>query len=113
MDQAALMDRRWRRNKHGRERKNYGWPIIHHKETRAGLESPVVEYTPACAPASGMFYRGSAFPKFKGNFFLGCLRGEMLVRVVFDGRRFVGQEGLVKNYGRIRDVAEGPDGYLY
>jgi aldose sugar dehydrogenase len=93
--------------------KNYGWPIIHHKEMRAGLESPVVEYTPACAPASGMFYRGSAFPKFKGNFFLGCLRGEMLLRVVFDGRRFVEQEGIVKNYGRIRDVAQGPDGYLY
>jgi len=93
--------------------KNYGWPTIHHKESRSGLESPVVEYTPACAPASGMFYRGAAFPKFKGSFFLGCLRGEMLVRVVFEGRKFVGQESLLKDYGRIRDVAEGPDGYLY
>jgi aldose sugar dehydrogenase len=93
--------------------KNYGWPTIHHNETRPGLESPVVEYTPACAPASGMFYRGSAFPKFKSNFFLGCLRGQMLIRVVFDGRRMAGQEGVVKEYGRIRDVAEGPDGFLY
>ena len=41
-------------------------------KTRAGLESPVVEYTPACAPASGMFYRGSAFPKFKGTFWVVC-----------------------------------------
>ena len=48
---------------------------------RAGLESPLLEYTPACAPASGMFYRGSAFPQFKGNFFFGCLRGERLIRV--------------------------------
>jgi len=93
--------------------KNYGWPIIHHTQTRAGLESPLLEYTPACAPASGMFYRGSAFPKFKGNFFFGCLRGERLIRVVLDGRRVVSQEDLVKDYGRIRDVAEGPDGYLY
>lgn len=93
--------------------KNYGWPLIHHRETREGLESPVVEYTPACAPASGMFYSGAAFPKFKGNFFLGCLRGERLERVVFDGRQLVGQESFLKNYGRIRDVAEGPDGYLY
>jgi glucose/arabinose dehydrogenase len=37
----------------------------------------------------------------------------MLIRVVLDGRRVLGQEGLVKDYGRIRDVAEGPDGYLY
>src|SRR3954467_6707408 len=49
--------------------KNYGWPAIHHQQTRAGLESPVLEYTPACAPASGMFYRGSQLPAFKGNFF--------------------------------------------
>lgn len=93
--------------------KNYGWPIIHHTETRAGLESPLLEYTPACAPASGMFYRGSVFPKFEGNFFFGCLRGEMLIRVALDGRKVLGQEGVVKEYGRIRDVAEGPDGYLY
>ena len=93
--------------------KNYGWPTIHHTQSRAGLESPLLEYTPACAPASGMFYRGSVFPKFKGNFFFGCLRGAMLIRVALDERRVVGQEGIVNNYGRIRDVAEGPDGYLY
>ena len=93
--------------------KNYGWPIIHHKETKAGLESPLLEYTPACAPASGMFYRGTAFPQFSGNFFFGCLKGEALVRVELDGRRVVSQENLLKDYGRIRDVAQGPDGFLY
>src|SRR5215213_703476 len=93
--------------------KNYGWPTIHHTQTAPGLESPLLEYTPACAPASGTFYRGSVFPKFKGNFFFGCLRGEMLIRVALDGRKVLGQEGVVKEYGRIRDVAEGPDGYLY
>jgi aldose sugar dehydrogenase len=93
--------------------KNYGWPTIHHKQTGEGLESPLLEYTPACAPASGMFYRGSVLPRFKGNFFLGCLRGERLIRVVLDGRRVVSQEDLIKDYGRIRDVAEGPDGFLY
>jgi len=94
--------------------KNYGWPLIHHTETRAGLESPLLEYTPACAPASGMFYRGSAFPQFKGNFFFGCLRGTRIIRVVLDGRRVVSQENLLSGkYGRIRDVAEGPDGNLY
>jgi aldose sugar dehydrogenase len=94
--------------------KNYGWPIIHHTQTRAGLESPLLEYTPACAPASGMFYRGSQFPQFKGNFFFGCLRGERIIRVTLDGRKVVSQEDLLAGkYGRIRDVAEGPDGLLY
>ncbi len=95
-------------------RKNYGWRLIHHKESRAGLEAPLWEYTPAVAPASGAFYRGSAFPQFRGNFFFGCLKGERIIRVVLDGRRVVSQEALLEGkYGRIRDVAEGPDGAIY
>lgn len=94
--------------------KNYGWPVIHHRQTRAGMEAPLLEYTPACAPASGMFYRGSQFPQFKGNFFFGCLRSTRIIRVVLDGRRVVSEENLLeKKYGRIRDIAEGPDGFIY
>jgi glucose/arabinose dehydrogenase len=94
--------------------KNYGWDAIHHRATKEGMESPLLEYTPACAPASGAFYRGAALAKFKGNFFFGCLRGEGLQRVVLDGRRVVSEERLFQNrFGRIRDVAEGPDGALY
>ena len=94
--------------------KNYGWPVIHHVETRAGMEPPLLEYTPACAPGSAAFYRSSVFPQFRGNFFVGCLRGERIIRVVLESRRVVSQENLLeKKYGRIRDVAEGPDGYLY
>jgi glucose/arabinose dehydrogenase len=94
--------------------KNYGWPVIHHTQTHPGKEAPLLEYTPACAPASGMFYRGGAFAQFRGNFFFGCLAGRRMIRVVLDGRRVVTQENLLAGkYGRIRDVAEGPDGYLY
>jgi len=94
--------------------KNYGWPTIWGTRTQAGLEPPLLEYTPACAPASGAFYNGDAFPSFKGNFFFGCLRGTRLIRVVLDGRKVVSQENLLSDtYGRIREVAEGPDGYIY
>jgi glucose/arabinose dehydrogenase len=94
--------------------KNYGWPAIHHRQTQAGMEAPLLEYTPACAPASGMFYRGSQLPQFKGNFFFGCLRGTRIIRVVLDGRRVVSEENLLEGqYGRIRDIAEGPDGFIY
>ncbi len=94
--------------------KNYGWPIIHHRATALGMEAPLLEYTPAVAPASGMFYRGTAFRQFTGNFFFGCLRGERIIRVVLDGRRVVSQENLLENkYGRIRDMAEGPDRDIY
>ena len=94
--------------------KNYGWPTIYGNRTQAGLEPPLLEYSPACAPASGMFYNADAFPNFKGNFFFGCLAGKRLIRVVLDGRRVVSQEYLLNDtYGRIREVATGPDGYIY
>jgi glucose/arabinose dehydrogenase len=94
--------------------KNYGWPVIHHRQTRAGMETPLLEYTPAMAPAGATFYRGSTFPQFRNNFFFACLRGKSIIRVVLDGKRVVSQERLFQNeYGRIRDVAEGPDGAIY
>lgn len=94
--------------------KNYGWPTIHHEQTREGLVPPLLEYTPAVAPASGRFYRGTAIPDFTGNFLFGGLKGTCLVRVVLDGARVVRQERLLDGaYGRLREVAEGPDGALY
>ena len=94
--------------------KNYGWPVIHHRQGRSGMESPLLEYTPAVAPAGAMFYRGAAFPEFRGDFFFGNLRGECVIRVVLDGRRVLRQERLlVEQYGRIRDIAEDPAGLIY
>jgi glucose/arabinose dehydrogenase len=94
--------------------KNYGWPEIHHTETREGMVSPLLEYTPACAPGSAMFYTATVFPQFSGNFFFGCLAGKRIIRVILDGRKVVSQENLLPNtYGRIREMEQGPDGYIY
>jgi aldose sugar dehydrogenase len=94
--------------------KNYGWAKISHRMTRKGMESPLVEYSPAVAPASGVFYRGDAFPAYKNNFFFGALKGEALVRLVVEGRRITAQEYLfTKKYGRIREVAVSPEGHIY
>lgn len=97
--------------------RNYGWPIIHHREQKAGLESPLLEYTPAVAPGSGMFYRGAAFPQFKHNYFFGGLRGQRIQRIVVTGKAphsVVREEALLgEEFRRIRDVVEGPDGFIY
>ncbi len=94
--------------------KNYGWDKISHNMTKAGMETPIIEFSPAVAPASGMFYRGNLFPEFKNNFFFGALKGEMIVRLVLDGRKIVSRDNLLeKKYGRIREVAEAPDGSIY
>jgi glucose/arabinose dehydrogenase len=97
--------------------KNYGWPIIHHRQTRAGLVSPLLEFTPAIAPSGASFVRGPALPSFAGDFFFAALRGERLVRVRFapqDPRRVALVEDLFTGeYGRLREVMSGPDGALY
>lgn len=94
--------------------KNYGWDKISHMSKKDGMETPLVEYSPAVAPASAMFYRGDAFPAFKGNLFFGALKGEAIVRLVIDGRKITAQEFLLKKqFGRIREVAVSPEGYIY
>jgi aldose sugar dehydrogenase len=94
--------------------KNYGWAKISHKSKREGMETAIVEYSPAVAPASGMFYRGKLFPEYKNNFFFGALKGQAIIRLVLDGRRVISQEKMfVKTYGRIREIAEAPDGSIY
>ena len=94
--------------------KNLGWPEIHHTEKREGMVSPLLEYSPACAPGSGMFYNGSVFTAFKGNFFFGCLKSSRIIRVTLDGSKVVAQENLLDGVlGRIREMEEGPDGYIY
>ncbi|EPR30505.1 glucose/sorbosone dehydrogenase family protein [Alkalidesulfovibrio alkalitolerans DSM 16529] len=93
---------------------NYGWPVIHHRQTSPGMIPPLLEYTPAIAPAGAAFLTGDLFPGWRHDFFFACLRGEKLVRVKFDGETPVEQEFLLEGkFGRLRDVSGGPDGALY
>jgi glucose/arabinose dehydrogenase len=97
--------------------KNYGWPVVHHKESAPGMVSPLLEYTPAVAPSGASFSTGAALPSFQGDFFFTNLRGEVLIRVRMDPknpRRVLETEELFRDvYGRLRDVVVGPDGALY
>ena len=93
---------------------NYGWPLVSHEKKHAGTVAPLLVYTPAVAPAGAVIYTGNKLKGAKGNLFFGCLAGQCLMRVVLDGDKVVQQERLLnKKYGRIREVAQGPDGYLY
>lgn len=94
--------------------KNYGWAEIYGKTEKEGMIAPLLEYSPACAPASLMFYNGNQFPSFKGNFFFGCLKSTRIVRVVLNGSKIVGQEDLLNGtFGRIREMAQSPNGAIY
>lgn len=106
--------------------RNYGWPVITfgreyltgfrigEGSTRADVEAPLIQWTPSIAPSGMTFYTGDAFPAWRGSLFVGALRGSMLVRLTLDGNRVVGEEQLLRERGlRIRDVRQGPDGFLY
>jgi glucose/arabinose dehydrogenase len=97
--------------------KNYGWPLVHHRDSRPGMVSPLLEYTPAVAPSGASFCRCALLPSFQNDFFFATLRGERLIRVRLDAkdrRKIAETEELFSGvYGRLRDVVAGPDGALY
>ncbi len=93
---------------------NYGWPTIHHRASGSGMREPLLEFTPAIGPAAAVFYQGKAFPELNGSLLVGCLRGESILSVSFTGAQPGRIERLLsKEYGRIREMTEGPDGYIY
>jgi len=110
--------------------RNYGWPVVgygvdyggtavHEARSREGMEGPVQFWTPSIATSGLMVYGGEAFPNWRGHLFVGGLAGQQLHRVpIVDGE--LGYEvgrmerrPLLFGMGRIRDVREGPDGFIY
>jgi glucose/arabinose dehydrogenase len=81
---------------------------------RAGLEQPIYYWDPSIAPSGMAFYTGDKFPAWRGNLFVGALKFQLLVRLTLKGEKVVAEERLLKGLEeRIRDVRQGPDGYLY
>jgi glucose/arabinose dehydrogenase len=112
--------------------RNSGWPVVSYGRTnpgprvsdvpwREGFEVPFVVWVPLIAPSGLTFYSGSQFPAWKGNLFVGGMKyGELpvtgrLERVVFnDKMEEIRRESLLTDLKqRIRDVRQGPDGFLY
>jgi glucose/arabinose dehydrogenase len=105
--------------------KNYGWPVIGfgvnyttglaiHKGThRDGMEQPVKIWVPSIGISGMMFYTGDKFPQWRGNLFIGGMNGQQLSRLTLTGRRVANEEALVQQMGRIRDIRQGPDGFIY
>lgn len=94
--------------------KNYGWPDISYNQQAPGKLPPLVLYDAAIAPAGAAFYTADAFPQWQNDFFFANLRGQALIRIGLNGIEVAGQEKLLeRQYGRLRDVKQGPDGFLY
>jgi glucose/arabinose dehydrogenase len=107
--------------------RNYGWPLVtqgrnYGTGTRIGEEGPKPGFEPplkvwlpvSVAPSGMVFLTSDRYPGWKGNLFLGTLRGQSLLRLELDGQNVVKEQELLSSAKvRIRDVRQGPDGYLY
>jgi glucose/arabinose dehydrogenase len=107
--------------------RNYGWPLLTYGRNyglgtrigeegpKPGFEQPLHHWVPVSVAPSGMaFLTSERYPGWQGSLFVGTLRGQVLLRLQLDGTKVVREERLLGALNeRIRDVRQGPDGYLY
>ena len=104
--------------------KNYGWPkitygknyddtIITDDTALPGLEQPMHYWVPSIAPSGMAFVTSDIYPKWKNNLLVGSLKFQYLNRVVIENGKVVREEKLLDGMGRVRNVRQGPDGYIY
>lgn len=109
---------------------NYGWPLYTNGLDYSGEEVaigkdlgldfpiedtvlPIVDFTPAPAISNFTFHFGSEFPDWNDDLLVGTLKASTLYRVRVQDGKLIEQEKLITDFGRIRDVAMGADGYVY
>lgn len=103
---------------------NYGWPLITYgvdydgsvvsdRTHKEGMAQPIIQWTPSIAVSAVQFVDDSRFPLWKNNLMVGALKFEELRRLVIKNKSVGQQEIILKDYGRVRDIQNGPDGALY
>jgi len=104
--------------------KNYGWPlvtfgidydnsIISKDTTKAGIEPPVTYWKPSIAPCGMAFVNSEKFKGWNGDLLVGSLKFMYLQHLVIKDNKVVKRENILEKIGRVRDIRQGPDGYIY
>lgn len=104
--------------------KNYGWPVITYgmnydgtpwtdKTHMEGMEQPIHYWLPSIATCGIDFYEGDLFPGWKNNLLATGMSAEELQRIVIEDGKVTHIETLLKQQGRVREVASAPDGSIY
>lgn len=103
---------------------NYGWPVITYginysgtkitdETARPNMEQPVYYWLPSIAPSGMTFVTGDKYPELKGHLLTGSLKFLYLEADYLDGEEVVKREKLIDGVGRVRNVRQAPDGYIY
>ncbi|MEO9884199.1 MAG: PQQ-dependent sugar dehydrogenase [Balneola sp.] len=104
--------------------KNYGWPVISYginyngtsftdKTEMEGMEQPKTYWDPSIAPSGLDFVTSDTYPDWKGKAIVGSLKFNYLVIVDLDGTEVSNKNIVLEGIGRVRNVRQAPDGYIY
>lgn len=107
-----------------RKGKNYGWPVISYGVNydgtsftdlteKEGMEQPLFYWVPSIAPSGMAFVNSDLYPQWKGNLLVGSLKFNYLERLVLEEGKVVKREKILVDLGRVRNVRQAPDGYIY
>ncbi|MEW6002576.1 MAG: PQQ-dependent sugar dehydrogenase [Nitrospirota bacterium] len=98
---------------------NYGWPRVIGAPNLKPYIDPIIVWKKTTPPSGITFYNGNVLKHLQGDLFVATLRSEALIRVSLGKdqvrriERWFARDYDNGKFGRIRDVAEGPDGALY
>ncbi len=104
---------------------NFGWPVVTFGEEygggaigegnkKDGMVDPLWVWVPSIAPSGLAFYSGDRFKQWQGSLIGGALKSRLMFRLSLDNAKVTGEERFLSgDFGRIRDVRQGPDGYVY
>ena len=103
---------------------NYGWPVVTYGidydgtsisniSQKPGMEDPIYYWVPSIAPSGMTFVTGDRYPEWKGDLLVGSLKFQYLELVKLDGDKITGRQKIATDIGRVRNVAQAPDGYIY
>jgi aldose sugar dehydrogenase len=104
--------------------KNYGWPLVSYgvnysgtKFTdlteQTGMQSPIWHWTPSIAPSGMTFVTSDTYPDWQGQLLVGSLKFGYLMLCKLDGNKVISEKVLFDGIGRVRNVVQLNDGYIY
>lgn len=107
-----------------KKKANYGWPIITYginysgtsitdATHKKGLKQPIYYWVPSIAPSGMDFVTTDLYPEWKNDLLVGSLKYQYLELVELNGNKVIRRKKLLEDIGRVRNVRQGPDGYIY
>lgn len=103
---------------------NYGWPVITYginysgtpitdQTAQDGMQQPIHYWVPSIAPSGMAFVTSEKYPFWEGDLLVGSLSFQYLELLELEGTQVTRREKLLEGIGRVRNVRQAPDGYIY